>query len=180
VEEVDEGTWKQLIQYNPQKLPIKRNRSEKRSREQDADEDAVTNDAVRVRKFGKLEGEEKRGREERKRADDSGEEDVYEHVELGPYGMDGGANLDFREHDEAYENLGDYETMRGQIGDEDGTYLFFSLYLLSLPISFCFHFLTFKQILSKSSKKMKSMNLIEILLYSITGTYFLSFALCND
>jgi len=47
------------------------------------------------------------------------EEDVYAHVELGPYGMDGGGNLDFREFDEAYENLGDYETMRGQIGGED-------------------------------------------------------------
>jgi len=46
-------------------------------------------------------------------------EDIYDHVDMGPYGNDGGARLDFREYDEDYANLGDYETMRGQIGDED-------------------------------------------------------------
>jgi len=46
-------------------------------------------------------------------------EDIYDHVDMGCYGNDGGARLDFREFDEDYANLGDYETMRGQIGDED-------------------------------------------------------------
>eukprot|EP00026_Physarum_polycephalum_P007317 Phypoly_transcript_07376.p1 GENE.Phypoly_transcript_07376~~Phypoly_transcript_07376.p1 ORF type:complete len:504 (+),score=113.17 Phypoly_transcript_07376:92-1603(+) len=121
VEEAEEGTWKHLIQHNPQKPPSKRARRDKRPREQDADERAgedVGEGAGKphARKMGRME-EERRG--EKRPAEDSGEEDVYEHVELGPYGMDGGANLDFREHDEAYENLGDYGTMRGQIGDED-------------------------------------------------------------
>lgn len=39
---------------------------------------------------------------------DDEKEDIYSHVELGPYGLDGGGKLDFREEDEDYGNLGDY------------------------------------------------------------------------
>ena len=159
VEEVDEGTWRHLIQHNPRKPPTKRSRSEKRMRD-DAGAGAGASDAAHVPKVGKVEGgdaeaagekkrrmddsrEEQEDEEEgqkRRRVDENGEEEegVYEHVELGPYGMDGGANLDFREEDEAYDNLGDYETMRGQIGDEDGIpppFLPFSLPLFSLSLS---------------------------------------------
>jgi len=55
----------------------------------------------------------------RRKYDDSDDEDIYDFVDLGCYGADGGGKLDFRENDEDYANLGDYGTMRGQIGDEE-------------------------------------------------------------
>lgn len=121
VEEAQE-TWEPLLlQYNEASRENTRKQTKRTRREAEQARVKREREEVAEEKEEEQEGRKRRRWSGGKRGelDNSSDEDVYEHVELGPYQMDGGANLDFREYDESYANLGDYETMRGQIGDED-------------------------------------------------------------